>query len=65
MLSNHAETITKNFPSKRKMVEFIHFLDTDEILIQRNGNTWDVKYNANKTTVTLAEDEYSEVDVMS
>lgn len=62
---NHSETITKTFPSKRQMVEFVHFLETDEILIQRNGDSWDVLYNANKTTITLSEDQYSEVDVMS
>lgn len=62
---NHSETITKTFPSKRQMVEFVHFLETDEILIKRNGDSWDVLYNANKTTVTLSEDQYSEVDVMS
>lgn len=62
---NHSETITKTFPSKRQMVEFVHFLDTDEVLIKRNGDSWDVLYNANKTTVTLSEDQYSEVDVMS
>lgn len=62
---NHSETITKTFPSKRQMVEFVHFLETDEVLIKRNGDSWDVLYNANKTTVTLSEDQYSEVDVMS
>lgn len=62
---NHSETITKTFPSKRQMVEFVHFLETDEILIQRNGDSWDVLYNTNKTTITLSEDQYSEVDVMS
>lgn len=64
MISSHAQTITKNFPSKRRAADFVHYLDVDEVLIQRNGDTWDVKYNANKTTVTLAEDEYSEVNVM-
>lgn len=62
---NHSETITKTFPSKRQMVEFVHFLDADEVLIQRDGDSWNVLYNANKTTVTLSEDQYSEVDVMS
>jgi hypothetical protein len=61
----HEETIVKNFPSKRQMVEFVHFLEADEILIQRQGETWNVLYNANKTTVTLSEDDFSEVDVMS
>ena len=64
-MMNHVETITKNFPSKRKMVEFVHFLDVDEVLIKRNGDSWDVLYNANKTTVTLPEDDFSGVDVMS
>ena len=61
----HEETIVKNFPSKRQMVEFVHFLEADEILIQRQGETWNVLYNTNKTTVTLSEDDFSEVDVMS
>lgn len=64
-MMNHSETITKNFPSKRKMVEFVHFLDVDEVLIKRNGDSWDVLYNANKTTVTLSEEDFSKVDVMS
>lgn len=62
---SHSETITKKFDSKRKMVEFIHFLEMDEILIKREGNTWTVLYNANKTTVTITEEDYSEVNVMS
>lgn len=61
----HEETIVKNFSSKRQMVDFVHFLEADEILIQRQGETWNVLYNANKTTVTLSEDDFSEVDVMS
>ncbi len=64
VISSHEEIITKNFSSKRQVVDFVHFLDVDEVYIQRNQGTWDVKYKANKTTVTLAEDEYSEVDVM-
>lgn len=62
---NHSETITKQFPSKRAMVEFVHFLDVDEVLMQCIGNIWYVKYNANKTTITLPKEDYSEVDVMS
>lgn len=61
----HEETIVKKFPSKRTMVEFLHFLDADEVLIQREGESWNVIYKANKTTVTLSEDDFSEVDVMS
>jgi len=61
---NHSETITKNFSSKREALDFIQFLDTDETLIQRNGATWNVLYNATKTTVTLTEEDYSEVNVM-
>ncbi len=61
---NHSETITKSFSSKRALLDFIHFLDGDEFLIRRNGESWCVLYNANKTTVTLTEEEFSRVDVM-
>lgn len=60
-MMNHSETITKTFTSKRQMVEFIHFLDMDEILIQREGDAWNVLYNANKTTLDLLTEDYSEV----
>lgn len=60
-MMNHSETITKTFTSKRQMVEFVHFLDMDEILIQREGDAWNVLYNANKTTLDLPTEDYSEV----
>lgn len=59
---NHSETITKNFTSKSSATNFVHFLDCDEVLVRRNGNTWDVLYNVNKTTVDLEESEYSQIE---
>lgn len=63
-MMNHSETITKSFSSKRQVLNFIHFLEVDEFLIRRNGESWDVLYNTNKTTITLTEEEFSRVDVI-
>lgn len=62
---NHSETIIKTFTSKTEMTNFVNFLDMDEILIRRDGDSWHVIYNATKTTITVAEENNSEANVMS
>ena len=57
----HEETITKKFLSKRAMVDFVHFLDIDRVLIERSGESWILSYIATRSTVTLPENDSHEV----
>ncbi|CAD2070238.1 hypothetical protein PAULA_0015 [Escherichia phage Paula] len=60
------ETVKKQFLSKRAMVEFLHFLEVDRVLIETtpDGN-WQVSYIATRHIVDSTKEESSGVTVAS
>ena len=55
------EVITKEFLSKRDMVEFLHFLENDRVLIETTSTGWRVSYEVERTVVYLQADNYEVV----
>lgn len=64
-MTGHTQVVAKEFLSKRSMVEFLHFLETDRALIEFVNGRWQVTYHAERTTVTLPSENMEEVVVTS
>lgn len=64
-MTGHTQVVRKEFLSKRDMVEFLHFLETDRASIEFVNGCWQVIYHAERTTVTLSSEDIEEGVVTS